>query len=277
MHRAPMRRNQPALIARKHADRDPLNPWHGACDSIAIMKTIRSIFRVRALVVSLLSASAPLVIAQTVDTSTGTILDSNSAPSVVPPENPASTKLSATILPIEKGNATKGEAAFTMAGSAVSVIGRITGMEPNKRYQAVVWVPSVPTPSKQGEAVVNPSSEARPPAAESPPTGSPSPARPTSGQGSATAANRPPTAATEATFSPQSAELDLGTMVSDANGGANLNATLQNKSLTAPPTGILGGFIVIKRAPPLDGTDERTAVASGVIAAPVSATEAPAP
>jgi hypothetical protein len=66
-------------------------------------------------------------------------------------------------------------------------------------------------------------------------------------------------------------------MVSDASGGANLNATLENKDLAAPPTGILGGFLVIKRAPPLDGTDERSPVASGVIGEPTSVIEAPAP
>lgn len=241
------------------------------------MKTIRSISQVEGILLGLLSASAPLVIAQTVDTSTGTVLDSNAAASVIPPENQASTKLTAIILPIEKSNSTKGEAAFVMVGSAVSVVGRITGMQPNKRYQAVVWVPSVPAVSKQGEPVVNPSSEASPPAADTTPTAFPSPATPTAGPGSVSSINRPPATATLMPSSPQSTELDLGTLVSDASGGANLNATLQNKDLAAPPTGILGGFLVIKRALPLDGTDERNPVASGVIGETTSVVKAPAP
>jgi hypothetical protein len=276
MHRAFVSWRQLAHDSWKLNTHDRSNRWHGACDSFNVMKTIRSIFPVKGMLLALLSASSPLAIAQTADTSTGTILDSNAAPSVIPPENPASTKLTATILPIEKDSSTKGEAAFVMVGSAVSVVGRITGMQPNKRYQAVVWVPSVPAPSKQVESVVNPPSEARPPAADSVPTGSPSPATPAAGQGSAGPANRP-SAATLMPSSPQSAELDLGTMVSDASGGANLNATLENKDLAAPPTGILGGFLVIKRAPPLDGTDERSPVASGVIGEPTSVIEAPAP
>ncbi len=254
MHRAPVRWSHLGHDSRKLNTRDPSNRWHVACDSYIVMKTIRSISPVKSVLLALLGASDPLVTAQTTDTSTGTILDSNAAPSVTSPENPASTKLTATILPIEKNATTKGETTFVMVGSAVSVVGRITGMEPDKRYQAVVWVPSVPAPSKQGDTVVNPSSEARPPAADS-----------------------PPTAATVTNSSPQPTELDLGTLVPDASGGANLNATLQNKDLTAPPTGILGGFIVIKRAPPLDETDERSPVASGVIGEPIPATEDPGP
>lgn len=295
MHRAPVQWRQAARISSKLNAKRPIRAWHGDCDPVHqgrlettlgcrpprtklnIMKTIRSISQAEGILLVLLSAGTPLVSAQTTDTSTGTVLDSNAAASVIPPENPASTRLTATILPIEKSNATKGEAAFVTVGSAVSVVGRITGMQPNKRYQAVVWVPSVTAPAKQVETVVNSSSEARPPAADSAPTASPSPAAPTASPEPVSPANRPHAAATLLPSSPMSTELDLGTLVSDASGGANLNATLQNKDLGAPPTGIRGGFLVIKRAPPLDGADERSPVASGVIGEPTSVIEAPAP
>lgn len=237
------------------------------------MKTIQSIFP-KGILTAILASGAPFVIAQTVDTSTGTVLDSTTSRTVIPPENPAPTKLTASILPIGKDSTTSGDMTFFMTGSAVSVAGRITGMEPNKRYQAVIRFPATPAVLNQAGTVVNPSSEARPPAAESPPTGSPAPATPTAKQG-AGAANRPPDATTVTTSGPQSIELDLGTMVSDAAGAANLNSTIQNKDLTPPPTGILGCSAIIKRAPPLDSIDERNPVAAGVITAPAAVVPVP--
>ncbi len=239
-----------------------------------MMKTNRSIFQTHGILVAVLTMGAPFAMAQTVDTSTGTILDSTASRSAISPENPAPTRLTASVTPINKDATINGEITFVLTGSAVSVAGRISGMETNKRYHAVVWSPAAPAVLGK-PATVNPSSEARPPAAESPPTGSPAPATPTANPGTADPTARPANSTTVTTSGPQSIELDLGTLVSDANGTANLNSSISNKDLTTPPAGILGCVIVIKRAPPLDSIDERSPVASGVISVPGKVAPAP--
>lgn len=214
----------------------------------------------------MLSLGAPWTMAQTVDTSTGTVFDSNAPGPVIPSQNPAPVRLTASILPIDRGIPTNGEIVFVMTGGAVSVTGRIVGLEPDKRYQAVVRFPLITASSGANNAAepASPPRDAGPPQAGKP-DGESRPGEPgadTEGTpdagGSATNAPSP---------APPSIEAELAMIVADANGTANLNTIIQNKDLGPPPTGIQGCTLVIKRAPPLDSSEERIPVASGVIVA----------
>ncbi len=211
-----------------------------------IMKTPRPIFHTRGMLAAVLAASAPLAVPQTVDLSTGTILDSNTSGTVIAGRNLAPTRLSASLLPIGNDNPASGEIVFVMAGGAVSVVGRIVGLEPDKRYQAVLQFPVVAVTGADGES---------------------RPVAPGAGrQGTRRTASRAPNA-TAITITPDGPpnETDLAMVVADASGAANLSTLIPNKDLSAPPAGILGCSLVVKRAPPLDSREERTPVASGII------------
>ena len=232
------------------------------------MKATRSIFQVKGILAAILIAGAPFVIAQTVDLSTGTVLDSATSPTVLPVPNPAPTQLTATILPIGESTKTSGEMIFTVVGDAVSVLGRIIGLDPNKRYQAVLQTPLKPLVSPT--TIPGAATDTANPASTSLQAGASPPAAPAAGS-EETKKVVVPVTAPALEFS----ETDLVMIISDARGTANLNATIQKKDLTPPPAGVLGCTIVIKRAPPLDTREERTPVASGVIVAPVLVIQPP--
>ncbi len=214
-----------------------------------IMKTIRTKFQMRRILAAILSLGAPWAMAQTVDNSTGT---------VVPSQSPLPVRLTATLLPIDRGLPMSGEVAFVMAGGAVSVTGRIGRLEPDRRYQAVVQFPLITGTSGPNIAAepASPPSEAGRPEAAPPQAGKPD----GEGRPGGNAPAAPPPA-------PPSIEAELAMFVTDAKGAANLDTIIQNKDLGPPPTGIQGCTLVIKRAPPLDSSEERVTVASGLIVA----------
>lgn len=180
------------------------------------MKTNPFIFPSKGLLAALLGAAAPFATAEAVDRTADTVPDSTDTRPVIPVPNPSPARLTATIKPVDQSVTTGGEIAFFMVGDAATLIGRITGLEPNKRYQAVVRLPLNPLANQAGKAE-------------------------------------------------PAVEVDLGMLVSDANGIANLSASIQKKNLSPPPNGIQGCTLVIKRAPPLDSREERSPVGSGTI------------
>ncbi len=241
-----------------------------------IMKTNQSNFPAKVMLAALLTAGTSLAIAQAVDPSAGTVPDSANSQAVAPVPNPAPARLTASIQPIDESVATRGEVVFIMVGDAVSVSGRISGLESNKRYQVVIQLPLNPLASQ----VIPPippqapeNQDAGSPQADAPearqPDGEPDPGVEGDGrEATPEVASRPPQATAGVTGSlAPSLEVDLGMMVSDAQGIANLNGTLMNRNLSQPPNGIQGCTLVIKRAPPLDSREERSPVGSGVIVA----------
>jgi hypothetical protein len=245
-----------------------------------VMKPID--FPCRVMLAALLGASETFTMAQTVDTSTGTILDSNTSPTALPEPNRSPSRLTATIRPTDPSFATNGEMVFIVVGEAVSVSGRIAGLEPNKRYQAMVHVPLINPPPNPGVTATQPSQagapdagppQAAPPSAPAPAAGKPDgemrPGAPGGGsEGTPITGSRPPRVPAAVAGSPVAAvEVDLGMIVADAQGITNLNVTLMNKDLSRPPNGIQGCTVVIKRAPPLDSREERNPVGAGVIVA----------
>lgn len=209
---------------------------------------------------ALLSASVPLALAQAVDTSAGGVQGSAASRTVAPVPNPAPARLTASIQPVDQSVATSGELVFVVVGDAVSVSGRIAGLDPNKRYQAVVRLPLNPLAVQR-----NPPSQQETPDGDPPQESAPSAPAPAAGsEGTPDIARRAPQANLTGALTP-SLEMDLGMMVSDARGITNLAATLMNQDLTQPPNGIQGCTVVIKRAPPLDSREERSPVGTGVI------------
>lgn len=246
------------------------------------MKTPQSILSATGMLAAILAVGPPVVLAQTADNSTGTVLDSATARSTVPPSNPAATVLITVLTPIGDGVQTRGNLQFSQAGTAVSVTGRVEGLETNKRYQVTFRSAgnrmmektdaagsAADPPSEAGTPAAGPP-EAGPPAAGAPAAGKPNgeirPGAPGAGtEGTPVAGTRNPNP--EAPAIPLGPEKELGTMLSDSTGASNVNTTLRNADLTEGPNGILGGTIIIKAAPPLDTPTERPAVASGVIRA----------
>lgn len=180
------------------------------------MKPNRFLFPSGSLLVALWVMAAPSSMAETHERSVDPVPESTDSRPVIPMPNPSPARLTATIKPVEKSLTTGGKIEFSMVGDAASLIGRITGLEPNKRYQALMRLPLAPVASQPGQAepVV---------------------------------------------------EADLGMLVADANGIANLNTSIARKDLGPPPSGIQGCAIVIKRAPPLDSREERNPVGFGTI------------
>lgn len=178
------------------------------------MKNHPLILRSKGILAALLGAAAPLAMAEPAGRTTGTVPDSPTVTTFIPVSNPA--RLVATIRPLDASFTTRGDLVFFMVGDAVTIIGRITGLEPNKRHQAVVRLPLYPLSSQLGRAE-------------------------------------------------PALEVDLGMMVSDAHGIANLSASILRKDLGLPPSGVQGCTVVIKRAPPLDSREERNPVGAGTI------------
>jgi hypothetical protein len=180
------------------------------------MKPTRLAFPSGDLLVALWVMAVPCSMAETNERSVDPVPESTDSRPAIPLPNTSPARLSATIKPVEKSVTTGGTIEFFMVGDAATMIGRITGLEPNKRYQALIRLPISPATSQVGQA------------------------EPT-------------------------VEADLGMLVADANGIANLKASIPRKNLGPAPSGIQGCAIVIKRAPPFDSREERNPVGSGTI------------
>lgn len=129
--------------------------------------------------------------------------------------NPVQARLSATIRPVGSGSRARGELVFIPGGDQVMMLGRIRGLERNKRYE---WhlLPA--------GAVVS-------------------------------AANPLPRGA------------NLGMWTSDSRGFILVDTILPRNTLMKFPAGLVGGTVLIRRAPPLDPPAERPAVAAAEIRA----------
>ena len=248
---------------------------------MTIMKTSKSILSVKIMLSAILTVGVAGGLAQTVDTSKGTVLDSATSRSAVALPNQPPAKLTATLAPLDQGGDARGSLVFTQVGAAVSVTGRVEGLIPNKRYALSMQ----PTTDRSKTTVVepaNPPSEAGTPAAAPPKAGAPAAGAPATGrpdgetrpgargagtEGTPVVGTRATKAAVPALVSP-SPERELGIVLSDAMGASNVNTIVRNADLTQGPNSILGNTIFVKRAPPLDTPAERPPVASGVIVVP---------
>jgi hypothetical protein len=164
-------------------------------------------------------------------------------PPVVSDANPVRARMTAVIAPLEKDSEVNGQVTIIPGGDGATVVGRISGLEPTKRYQIMV----------------------QPPAAAATPKPSQEPAKPGSNV---------PASGVTGTEPPALGE-DLGMLVSDANGNALVDATLRRIDKALFPEGFNGCTVVIKRAPPLDSPGERPAIASGRIVLSPAATSIP--
>jgi len=233
-------------------------------------------FLTAAFTVALSTASA-----QTVDTSTGTVLDSTSAPSAPPRDMAPAMKLRAAIVPMDQDSKMSGHVQFSLIGDAVNVTGQIEGLEPNKRYQLQIDRPA-PAAEERADKAPDGSPAAGTPAAGAPdatapaagtpaagkPDGSSRPGAPgggtsgTSGSGSRSARTE---ASDREAFTPGSSTGDLGMMTADSTGAMNVSAILRNADLTAGPMGILGRTVGIMPAAESGSTSAPAPIATGVI------------
>ncbi len=244
------------------------------------MKTNSAHFPTSILIAALVAGSSSFATTQTVDTSTGTVLDSMTSRTGVAPANQGPTNLSASILPLDEEGETHGELTFIVVGNAVGVSGAINGLEPLQRYQAVVQAP-LESPAVTATELAPPPSQAGIPNAGTPQSGTPSapapaagqpdgqrrPGPPGSGEGTSTSSAQPPQT-TNTTSDLSSPEMELGSMLADSNGTMSLNLTLNDKNLSPPPEGILGCTVVIKAMPSSGSTEKSSPVGSGIIVAP---------
>lgn len=242
----------------------------------------------------ILSIGISSAVAQTVDTSTGTVLDSSAAPSAaVDPSVP--TRLAAEIAPSKDDSKVKGIVRFSLAGDAVNVSGRLDGLEANQRYRIAIQLPAAVTPSTGSET--SPSQAGQPdagapeagqPVAPQPAAGTPAAGKPdgtsrpgASGagtQGSTNSGSRRDNAAdNETAETTAKAAGDLGTLVADAAGGANINTTLRNATLTTGVTAIIGQTVTISPAPDTDAGEPTEPVAEGKIEAAKAPAGEPTP
>jgi hypothetical protein len=188
---------------------------------------------------AILAISAAIGLAQVADLP---VVDPPPPPLSPAVPDPVSASLVAIIAPLGDDDMTSGGVIFIPTGDNVSVVGRIGGMEPNRRYEIALLPGGTPV------------SDLTP--GESSPAGRPGSNTPASG---VTGAER---------ASPGEV---LGMLTADANGAAIWDATLSKNVLAKFPNGLAGCTVVVKRAPPLDTPVERRPVAAGrVVAIPVA-------
>lgn len=267
-------------------------------ETSATMKSSTILFST--VVASSLFIATPGLLAQTIDLSSGAVLDSSTAP----PAKPASAnpkELNAVISSEKKGAEARGSLTFSSADQTISVSGLLEGMEPNKRYQVAV-LPAGQKTEKAPEsnaavgnvratAASTGNPRATPPlAAGTPNAGAPVASAPAAGQpaagkpkgeerigpggagssGSSVTGNsgiRPAASGTvsPAPFDRPETAYEVGTFTSDAEGKVEVAATIQNMKLTKAADGIQGRTVIVRNT--LDGGEsaERTQVASGTI------------
>lgn len=152
-------------------------------------------------------ALSPAGLAQTTELPAEAVLEFVPAPPRVSRANPVQATLTATILPVGRGSRARGELIFIPGGDQVMVLGRIRGLERNRRYEWILL-----------------------------------PAGATQGRGEA-----------------------LGMWTTDSSGLVLVDTILPRTTLARFPQGLLGGTVLIRRAPPLDPPAARPTVASGEI------------
>lgn len=212
---------------------------------------------------------------QTIDTSTGTILDSSSSPSASV-ESTTPKSLAAVLGPAKDGSKVKGIVRFSMAGDAVNVSGRVDGLEPNKSYRLAIELPVAPPPP-----VAKDPSEAGPPDAGAPQAGQPTAPPPAAGKPDGTERPGAPGAGTEGSPDSGTNETspgenakpsplpagDLGVLTADSAGGANVNTLLRNVTLGSGATAILGQTVTVTPIPEAGDETKPGPVADGRIEA----------
>lgn len=229
---------------------------------------------------------------QTIDTSTGEVGNSATSRSRVPPENPAPTSLKTKLVPVESGSKITGEVVFSVGGDFLNVSGRVDGLEPMMRY--LLSVPSGPAVANQEPVAAkdapggNASETAERPIAGELNEAAPTPASPTPANPKLAdpgeSDSRAPTAGggTQITRVSGQSESDaieagaevpetttgsgvVGVLTADAKGGANINLSFRDATLTGS-NGIMGRMVVVSSVPPTGGEGESRAVASGKLA-----------
>lgn len=244
------------------------------------MKTNFSILNARGALLSLMACGMTAALAQTIDTSTGTILDSASTPSGVITKVPGASKLIASIRSVDESAKAGGEVSFTPAGSSVNVNGSVDGLEPNRTYQVIVDIPETPG---AGLTTSPPPSSAGAPSAGAPNAGSPQAGPPVASQpngeskpgtgasgtsGTGVSGTESSTEKNQAKAQPIAKEGDLGLITADSNGKILINVSLRNVDQASDPGRIMGRTLAIKTADPNAETGHMITVASGKISLP---------
>ncbi|MEO5914099.1 MAG: hypothetical protein ABIS50_07695 [Luteolibacter sp.] len=229
--------------------------------------------------------ASPLAFAQTVDRSTGTVLDSSASPSVPPNPNPPPRKLVAVLHTIVPDSKPSGDLSFSISGDAINVNGRVEGLEPGKSYQLVMPLPEDNPVSGNPAAAAEPPSEAGPPDSGQPHAGAPSalppaagtpdagkpdgelrPGAPGHGEGTSVTGNRPLKKPAADTPTPGSDRI-LQSFTADTNGSSNVSATLRIPASDAGLDSILGRTLLLMRPAQGDQT-EPSLIATGTVTAP---------
>lgn len=174
------------------------------------------------------------------------------APVTPAAETPKSQGLVASLAPANETSKVHGNIRFSSAGDAVNVMGRIEGLDANKKYRIEVILLDSGPPSEESAdgPQATPPRKAGPPVAPTPPVppaGQPdgtSRAGASGGgtQGSSHSGSRrsvaPPNDSAPSTG-------DLGFITADSGGNANVNATLRNVDLSDGSKGISGHTFVV--------------------------------
>lgn len=244
------------------------------------MKTKISILNARGTLLSLMACGMTAAMAQTIDTSKGTVLDSADTPSGEIAKVPGASKLVASIRSVDEEAKAGGEVSFTPAGSSVNVSGSVDGLEPNRPYQVIVDIPEAPG---GGMTTSGPPSNAGAPSAGTPKAGSPEAGPPVAGQPNGE--SRPGTGASgtsgtgvsgaessteekQAETKPIAKEGDLGMITADSNGRILINVSLRNVDQASEPGRIMGRTLEIKTAASDGAAGQMITVASGMISLP---------
>ena len=219
------------------------------------------------------------VAAQTVDTSTGTLLDSNSASSSAPRSPAPVTKLRAAMVPMNADSETIGNVHFSLIGDAVNVTGQLQGLQPNQRYHLQIDMPA-PAPAERAAAVNDGPSAAGTPVAATSAAGTPNAGKPDGNQRPGSLATGSPQTEPAANGAPsltRSPAADLGTASADSTGALTISAVLRNVDFTAGPAGILGRTVGIMPVSESGPTDTSAPIATGVIGQADASEKTPAP
>lgn len=159
-------------------------------------------------------------------------------PPPVSETNPVRVQLFAKMTSSGNERQASGEVIFTPLGQEVKILGRVDGLEANKRYQWILLPAGVPPNPENSAAAGKPGG------------------------------NTPASGVTGSEPTPPGHNLGMGS--SDAQGVATLDTTLLKNVLAKFPAGLVDGSVVIKRAPPFESPIERPVVATGRIVFPSS-------